>query len=301
VTDWLIVNPKDLDRNTDESLYPDANANYSLWGYEITDTNGDPSPRVQLAPSDTELINLDIMLNAQVPAENHTIYLRIREDISDPTVARYFDLPLTILIGKDKPQLSIHQKSQIPPLQPLDTIEIQMKVKNEGNSDVLVLLDAKTTGVLDVEVTTLDYGNVVNVPAFTEVDFTVTVTVGEAAQNGDTIRVEISAKPLSQEESFGEQYTAKKNLDVQISINDVIGIIVSEISNPRPATIAIGIGMIILIVAAVSGRRNRVEYIDVWVDDEDLESEGEIDLPDLVSAEDDDIYDEDDIELVDLD
>jgi hypothetical protein len=176
-----------------------------------------------------------------------------------------------------------------------------MKVKNEGNSDVLVLLDAKTTGVLDVEVTTLDYGNVVNVPAFTEVDFTVTVTVGEAAQNGDTIRVEISAKPLSQEESFGEQYTAKKNLDVQISINDVIGIIVSEVSNPRPATIAIGIGMIILIVAAVSGRRNRVEYIDVWVDDEDLESEGEIDLPDLVSAEDDDIYDEDDIELVDLD
>jgi len=282
-------------------LYPDANANYSLWGYEITDTNGDPSPRVQLAPSDTELIHLDIMLNAQVPAENHTIYLRIREDISDPTVARYFDLPLTILIGKDKPQLSIHQKSQIPPLQPSDTIEIQMKVKNEGNSDVLVLLDAKTTGVLDVEVTTLDYGNVVNVPAFTEVDFTVTVTVGEGAQNGDTIRVEISAKPLSQEESFGEQYTAKKNLDVQISINDVIGIIISEVSNPRPATIAIGIGMIILIVAAVSGRRNRVEYIDVWVDDEELESEGEIELPDLVSAEDDDIYDEDDIELVDLD
>ena len=67
VTDWLIVNPKDLDRNTNEDLYPDANSNYSLWMYEITDTNEDPSPRVQLAPGDSQLINLDITLTAQVP------------------------------------------------------------------------------------------------------------------------------------------------------------------------------------------------------------------------------------------
>ena len=81
----------------------------------------------------------------------------------------------------------------------------------------------------------------------------------------------------------------------------MFGIIVSELSNPRPATIAIGLGMVILIVAAVSGRRNRVEYIDVWVDDDEIESDEEIELPDLVTADDDDAYDEEDIELVDLD
>ena len=60
--------------------------------------------------------------------------------------------------------------------------------------------------------------------------------------------------------------------------------------------------MVILLVAAISGRRNRVEYVDVWVDEDDEESdEGEFEMPDLVTAEDDDAYDEDDIDLVDLD
>ena len=57
----------------------------------------------------------------------------------------------------------------------------------------------------------------------------------------------------------------------------------------------------ILLVAAVTGRRNRIEYIDVWVDDEDEEEDSEMELPDLVSAEDDDSYDDDEIELVDFD
>ena len=60
-------------------------------------------------------------------------------------------------------------------------------------------------------------------------------------------------------------------------------------------------GVIILLVAAVTGRRNRIEYIDVWVDDDEIEDDDEMELPDLVSGEDDDSYDDDEIELVDLD
>ena len=63
----------------------------------------------------------------------------------------------------------------------------------------------------------------------------------------------------------------------------------------------IGLGAIILLVAAVTGRRNRIEYIDVWVDDDEIDVDEEMELPDLVSAEEDDSYDEEDIELVDLD
>ena len=80
-----------------------------------------------------------------------------------------------------------------------------------------------------------------------------------------------------------------------------IGIILHELQNPRAATLAIGLGVIILLVAAVTGRRNRIEYIDVWVDDDEIEDEEEIELPDLVSGEEDDAYDEEEIELVDLD
>ncbi|MEE2758944.1 MAG: hypothetical protein VYA86_03075, partial [Candidatus Thermoplasmatota archaeon] len=131
---------------------------------------------------------------------------------------------------------------------------------------------------------------------------TVTIIAGQSALNGDTKDVIVSAKPLSEEESFGEQYTAEKTLTIQVSMNSITDIIVNELSNPRPATIAIGLGMVILLVAAVSGRRNRIEYVDVWVDDdEEDEEDGELDIPDLVSSEDDDSYDEEDIELVDLD
>ena len=138
--------------------------------------------------------------------------------------------------------------------------------------------------------------------AFSEVSFTVTITASESALNGDQKEFVISAQPLSEEESFPEIYTAEKTLTIQVSMNSISDIIVRELSNPRPATIAIGLGMIILLVAAVSGRRNRIEYVDVWVDDdEDEDDEGEFELPDLVSSEDDDAYDDDDIELVDLD
>ena len=270
--------------------------------YEITDTNEDPSPRVQLAPGDSQLINLDITLTAQVPEGNHTIYLRIREDISDSSLARYFDLPLTILIGKDKPQLSIRQQSATPTMVPGEITEIQMKVKNDGNTDVMVLLDVDVSGDWDADVISQNGAQVVTVNAFSEVSFTVTITAGDSALNGDNKQIYVTAKPLSEEESFPEQYTAEQTLNIRIKMDDKLEVIVKELTDPRPATIAIGLGMVILLVAAISGRRNRVEYVDVWVDEDDEESdEGEFEMPDLVTAEDDDAYDEDDIELVDLD
>ena len=240
-------------------------------------------------------------MTSQVSEGNHTIYLRVREDISDLSLARYFDLTLTILIGKDDPILSIHQISQTHALQPGDISEIQMKVKNEGNSEVLVLLDADASQDWDATVISQNGAQVVTVPAFSEVSFTVTIEAGESALNGDEMPIIVTAKPLSEEESYPDEYTARKTVVVQVSITDPIGIILHELQNPRAATLAIGLGVILLLVAAVTGRRNRIEYIDVWVDDDEVEEEEEMELPDLVSDEDDDSYDEEDIELVDLD
>ncbi len=300
VTDWLIMNPKDLDRNIDDELYPEANPKYGLWQYDITDSNGDPTPRVQLAPGDTVLVNLDVTLTSQVVEGNHTIYLRIREDISDASLARYFDLSFTIEIAKSQPLLSIHQISQSYPLEPGDVSEIQMKVKNDGNSEVLVLLDADSSGDWDASVISQSGAQVVTIPAFSEISFTVTIVAGETALNGDEMPITVSAKPLSEDESYPDSLTAKKTVTMQVSINDPIGIIMNELQNPRPATLAIGLGVIILLVVAISGRRGRVEYIDVWVDEDEEQIEEELDLPEPVT-EDDDSYDEDDIELVDLD
>jgi len=175
-----------------------------------------------------------------------------------------------------------------------------MKVKNDGNSEVLVLLDADSSGDWDASVISQSGAQVVTIPAFSEISFTVTIVAGETALNGDEMPITVSAKPLSEDESYPDSLTAKKTVTMQVSINDPIGIIMNELQNPRPATLAIGLGVIILLVVAISGRRGRVEYIDVWVDEDEEQIEEELDLPEPVT-EDDDSYDEDDIELVDLD
>ena len=305
VTDWLVVNPQNLDRNIDENLYPEANAKYGLWQYDITDVNGDPSPRVQLAPSDTALVNLDVTLTSQVIEGNHTIYLRIREDIADLSIARYFDLPISIEIGQDDPTIEIKLYSQIPVFQPGMEEEITMIVKNDGNSDVMVLLDADVGGNLagwSADAYNSSTGaQLISVKAFTQEFFTVKIRAGEDALNNDEVEIIVSATPLSEDESYPAEYTAEMDVTVRVSINGVFGVILKELQNPRPSTIAIGLGIVILLVAAVTGRRNRIEYIDVWVDDEDEEEDSEMELPDLVSAEDDDSYDDDEIELVDFD
>ena len=303
VTDWLIVNPKDLSRNTDEELYPDANEKYKLWIYSITDNNGDPAPRVQLAPDDSTIINLDITLTEQVEEGNHTIYLRVREDIADESIARYFDLPLTILVGQDDPELSIHQISVSHAMEPDRVTEIQMRVKNHGNSEVLVLLDADVGDGWSASVLSQNGAQVVTVPAFSNISFTLTIESSEDALNGDQVPIVVTAKPLSEDESYPDDFTARKTVTIQVSINDPFSIITSEIFGDRLETKLIGIGVIVLLVAWIVGRRNRIEYIDEWIDEEleeDLADEA-FDLPDPVDADAEDAYDDDEIELIDLD
>ncbi len=301
VTDWLVKNPKDLPLNIDDELYPSANPKYGLWDYSITDSIGDPAPRVQLAPEDSTMINLDITLTQNVEVGNHTIYLRVIEDISDQSVARYFDLPLTIEIGKDQPQLSIQQMSQTHSMEPSSVSEIQMKVKNEGNSPLLVVLDADADGGWKATVETLNGGELVNIPAFSEVTFKLIIESSSEALNGDEVPIVVSAKPYSEDQSFPDEFTARKTDNIQGSIHDPFSLIVSEVFGDRMETKLIAIGVIVLLVAWIVGRRGRVEYIDEWVDEEELldeEIEEQFDLPEPVS---DDSYDDEDIELVDLD
>ena len=176
-----------------------------------------------------------------------------------------------------------------------------MKVKNEGNSEVLILLDADASDGWDATVVSQNGAQVVTVPAFSEVSFTVTIETPEEAKNGDEMTVVVSAKPLSEDESYPDEFTARKTVNLQIAVNNLIDRIGGEIFDPGPVTILIGLAFMILLVASISGRRNRVEYIDVWVDEDEFEEETQMELPDTVSAEDDDFYDDDEIELIDFD
>jgi hypothetical protein len=141
----------------------------------------------------------------------------------------------------------------------------------------------------------------VTVPAFSEVSFQVTIQAGNNSKHGDEVVIVVSAKPISVNESYHSDYTAKETMTIQVSISNPFNRIWDGVVNPGIWTIMIGLAIIILVVASVTGRRNRIEYIDVWVDDDEVEGQSEFELPDIVSAEDDDFYDEEDIELVNLD
>jgi len=185
-------------------------------------------------------------------------------------------------------------------MEPDTRTEIQMKVQNEGNSPLLVLLDAKTEDGWEATVETQSGGELVNIPAFSEVTFKLIIESSSEALNGDEVPIVISAKPYSETQSFPDEYTAKKTVNIQVSINDPLSLIVSEVFGDRIETKLIAIGIIVLLVAWIVGRRGRVEYVDEWIEDDELdeeEIEKEFDLPEPIS---DDSYDDEDIELVDL-
>lgn len=315
VTDWLVKNPALLERNIDDVVYPDANPVYGLWVFNIKDMNGDSAPMVQLAPGDSITLDMDIFLTQQVVEGNHTIYLRIIEDIQDESEARYFDLPIVIEVAKSDPDLSIHQVSQLPPLQPGEARSIQMKVRNNGNSEFIVLLSSNLRSCPEPGEASIDEwcadvdsatgSEVISIQPFSEATFTLHVQAPDSALNGEEKVVVITAKPISEEESFPDSSTAEKPVTVQVNVGNPLAIIWQEITHPfqRWTTMLLMFGAVVLVVAWVMGRKNRVTYIDDWVDDELEIDEEELDIPDPISdeADDDDSYDDDEIELVDLD
>ena len=101
---WRIQNPSSLQENLDNDPA------YGQWQFTITDDSGDAVPRVSLGPGDFTEVFVTATLTSQVVAGNHTIYLRIIEDIEDDD-ARYFDLPIVFEIEPGDPQLQIVQVS----------------------------------------------------------------------------------------------------------------------------------------------------------------------------------------------
>ena len=65
-------------------------------------------------------LRLDVTLRDQVEAGNHTIYVGIIEDGVDDDEARYFDMPVTVVVKEDvvAGRLLITLESQMTPFGP---------------------------------------------------------------------------------------------------------------------------------------------------------------------------------------
>lgn len=301
VIDWRVVNPADYERNAEAE-----EGRYTLWDYMITDTNGDPIPVMQMTSGDTAEFWLEMHLTNQVLAANHTIYVRIEEVTEDVNAQRFFDLPISIAVGEGDPALKIVQVSANQPMMPGDSTDYTMKLKNEGNTEMQVVLTAEApSGWTAIASNPDTQSSLVLVPAFSEISFNLHIEAADDSRHGDFHKIKIIGKPQSFTTGYSDEFNAESEVDVRVEINDPLTRISNEMSNMRTTTKLMLGGFVILVVAAIAGRKNRVEE---W-DDDDFEADSvdeDFDLPEAVTDSDSESLEEidnddddlDDIELI---
>ncbi|MBR84410.1 MAG: hypothetical protein CMA85_00470 [Euryarchaeota archaeon] len=300
---WRIQNPSSLQENLDNDPA------YGQWQFAITDDSGDAVPRVSLGPGDFTEVFVTATLTSQVVAGNHTIYLRIIEDIEDDD-ARYFDLPIVFEIEPGDPQLQIVQVSPNYELLPGEAYSLQLKVKNNGNGPLTVLLDAEVEeSGWNVDIDGPSGSPLIELGAFEESTFNLEVSVPESANNGDKVPVMVTATPFDTEQSWPDEYTAEISVTMTVGLSSLLDILVNEITHPRISTLIIALVGILLLFAGIQSRINRrrwtahLAYLETLGGDgeEDSETEDEDSIPapvTTVEEEDSDDYDYDEIELV---
>jgi hypothetical protein len=294
VKEWRIINPSDYDRNAEVE-----DGRYQLWDYIITDGDGNPIPMLQLTLDDSVELELEIHLTSQVLSGNHTIYLRIEEERTDSEEPeRFFDLPFSIEVEAGDPDLKIVLSSANQPIGPDGTSNYTMVLKNEGNTDMRVLLSA--TAPSDWYATAEDSSTgsrMVTVAAFDEVTFLLRVTAPSSARHGDIHSIEIEGEPYTIDgQSFPDSQNAEASVKIRVEIDDPVSRLTNEILNMRTETKLLLAGFVILAVAAIAGRKRGS---DMWQEEDDYhddEPEEEFDIPEPVEVS---VNDDDDIELAD--
>ncbi len=301
---WRIVNPASLAENTDR------NAAYGQWNYRILDENGSALPTVSLGPGDYTEIFVVVTLTNQVVVGNHTIYLRIIEETSDSN-PRYFDLPMVFEVDADEPDLEIVQVTSNRKLAPGEDYDFQLKVRNKGNSPLIVLLDAEAVGATGW---TVDIGGptgsrLIELDAFEEVTFHLEVSVPATANNGDQVVVTVTAEPHDTDQSWPEDFTAEEKVTLVVGIDAIFDRLVNEITNPRASTLIVMVVAILLVFGGIQSRMNRRKWaahlalLDAMKDEDEEDEEEDMgeDIPAPVTEEeepDEMVYDDDDIELI---
>ena len=300
---WRIQNPSSLQENLENDPA------YGQWQFTITDDSGDSVPRISLGPGDFSEVFVTAILTNQVVAGNHTIYLRIIEDI-DEDDARYFDLPIVFEIESGEPELQIVQVSPNYELLPGEAYTLQLKVKNNGNGPLTVLLDAEVEqSGWTVDIDGPSGSPLIELGAFEETTFNLEVSVPESANNGDQIPVIVTATPFDTEQSWPDEYTAEISVMMTVGISSLFEILVNEITHPRISTLIIALVGILLLFAGIQSRINRrrwtshLAYLESLggSDDDDSEVNDEDSIPAPVTVteeEESDDYEDDEIELV---
>ena len=299
-TTWRIINPRDVERNTE------ANSKYGSWDYTLSNGSNSNIVVVQLAADEYADMRLDVTIRGQIEAGEHTIYTRIVEEGVDTDDARYFDLPVKIVIREDvvENRIEITDKTEKSRFAPGEEQNLDFRVSNQNNIalDVVIRLDQPEGWEGNIRATSSQLGSdflILNLPAYAYRDFSVTMVAPESVKDSEQVAVELRVTPMDNETPYGEGYNQVFTFNYLTECSGV-SCLIGELVNPEPQTIGFYVILVALIGYAVRRKPTTHEFYpeqeEKSFDDEGVLQEVEDDdLPPAVTAS----IDDDELELLD--
>jgi hypothetical protein len=300
VTTWRIVNPRDVEANGEN------NPKYTAWDYVISNGSNTNLVAVNLAPDEYSDMKLEITLRGQVEAGVHTIYTRIIEEGVDVEDARYFDLPVKVVIDEEvvPGRIEITDKTEKSRFAPSEEKNLEYRISNQNNIplDVVIRLDQPDGWDGAIRATSSQLGSdflILNLPAYSSKDFSVTMIAPANLKDSEEVQFEFKVTPMDNETPYEEDYLQKFSFSYMTECSG-ISCLFRELVNPEPQTMVfyVLLGALVL-YAARRGGRSSGEFYDDYEKDSPLPEVSpeleEDDLPPPVTYTDDD----DDLELLD--
>jgi hypothetical protein len=299
-TTWKIVNPRDVEQNGEN------NPKYTAWQYVISNGSNSNLVAVNLAPDEYADMKLEITLRGQVEAGVHTIYTRIIEEGVELEDARYFDLPVKVVIQEEvvPGRIEITDKTEKSRFAPSEEKNLEYRISNQNNIplDVVIRLDQPEGWEGAIRATSSQLGSdflILNLPAYSSKDFSVTMIAPSNLKDSEAVKFEFKVTPMDNETPYEEEYQQKFTFSYMTECSGV-SCLIRELVNPEPQTMVFYVLLAgLLLYAARRGGRGSGSFYgeDAYDDDKPLEplEEEDDDLPPPVTANDDD----DDLELLD--
>lgn len=259
---WRVISPDKLAENTD------MDPSYGTWDYEMKDDNGTDIIALRLSPGQSSDMEIEIDMRDQVTAGNHTIYLRITEEIAEDE-PRYFDLPLTIRVEEDvvPGRIFIERVTGQTAFLPNAEQEIEFRVENDNNVplDINILAESLPTGWdADFSVSgTSNSGKYVQleIGAFSTNEFILILRAPENIVSGQDVSVtfEVSLRdpdgeiPYDMDENDVE-YTQHPTFKFQTACTGFSCIINAATNFDSPQIIGLYVGIILVLGIAIYRR-----------------------------------------------
>ena len=299
-TTWKIVNPRDVEQNGEN------NPKYTAWDYTISNGSNSNLVAVNLAPDEYIDLKLEITLRGQVEAGVHTIYTRIIEEGVELDDARYFDLPVKVVIQEEvvPGRIEITDKTEKSRFSPGEEKNLEYRISNQNNIplDVVIRLDQPDEWEGAIRATSNQLGSdflILNLPAYSSKDFSVTMIAPDSLKDSEEAQFEFKVTPMDNETPYDEEYQQSFKFSYMTECSGELLCLFGELLNPEPQTLVFYVLLAGLVLYAAQRRgRSEGDFYEIKDFDseevEEYEEDEDDDLPAPVTFEDDD----DDLELL---